>query len=131
MIPYGKMFSAGQVIIVYVDDEPGFFARVERVQPDRKKGWWQLTFLMLAIPLKSMSWVLDDEQMRGQPFTMNEVAMQIKQVEAPEEDYFRDAETKTAKDKEDLNGGNVISMFEEDQFSKFADIQMNGHNFFL
>ena len=114
MIPYGKMFSVGQVIIVYVDDEPGFFARVERVQPDRKKGWWQATFLMLAIPLKTTSWVLDDEQMRGQPFTMNGVAMQIKLVESTEEEYFRDAEKQTAENKKDKQSGNVFSMFDEE-----------------
>jgi len=114
MIPYGKMFSVGQVILVYIKEEPGFFARVERVQPDQKKGWWQMTFLVLAIPLKTMSWILDDEQMRGQTFTMNGVAMQIKQVEAPDEEYFSAAETKTAKDKPEDKSGNVISMFDEE-----------------
>jgi len=114
MIPYGKMFVEGQVVLVYVEEEPGFFARVEHVQPDQKKGWWQLTFLMLAVPLKTMSWILDEEQMRGQPFTMNGVSMQIKQVEAPEEAYFRESETKTAEEKKEKPGDNVFSMFDEE-----------------
>ncbi len=114
MIPYGKIFSVGQVVLVYIDDDPGFFARVERVQPDRKKGWWQMTFLMLAIPLKTMTWVLDDEQMRGQPFTMNGVAMQIKQVETPEAEHFRDTETRVAESEDESTDGNVVSMFDEE-----------------
>lgn len=114
MIPYGKIFSIGQVILVYVEEEPGFFARVERVQPDKKKGWWQLTFLVLTIPLKSMSWILDDEQMRGQSFTMNGVAMQIKQVEAPDEEYFPAQQTTIPKKQPGDKSGNVISMFDEE-----------------
>ncbi len=115
MIPYGKMFYTGEVILVYIDNEPGFFARVEEVKPDQKKGWWQISFLILAIPLKKMTWKLDDEQMRGQEFTMNSVPMQIKRVEAPEEEYFKtskegEEKKKPGKDK----GGNVISMFDEE-----------------
>jgi len=114
MIPYGKIFSVGQVILVYIEEEPGFFARVERVQQDQKKGWWQMTFLVLTVPLKTMSWILDDEQMRGQVFTMNGVAMQIKQVEAPDDEYFPAAEPTTAKDQPEDANGNVISMFDEE-----------------
>ena len=114
MIPYGKMFKVGQVILVYVEDEPGFFARVEQVTPDRKKGWWNLTFLMLTIPLKTMTWILDEEQMRGQPFTMNGVSMQIKNVDAPEDDYSQDRESQITGDKKDPSSGNVFSMFDEE-----------------
>ena len=73
-----------------------------------------MTFLMLAIPLKTMTWVLDDEQMRGQPFAMNGVAMQIKQVEAPEAEHFRDTETRIAENEDDPAAGNVVSMFDEE-----------------
>ena len=84
---------------------------------DQKKGWWQISFLILAIPLKTMTWILDDEQMRGQEFTMNSVPMQIKRVEAPAEEYAAAPEKESAspKKKQDKqDGGNVISMFDED-----------------
>ncbi|MBN1465485.1 hypothetical protein JXA02_06975 [candidate division KSB1 bacterium] len=114
MIPYGKMFRVGEVILVYIENEPVFFARVEKIEPDHKKNWWQMSFLILTVPLKSMTWILDDEQMRGQPFTMNSIPMQIKKVESPDAD-FRDPETRVAEESERKeSGGNIISMFEED-----------------
>ena len=115
MIPYGKMFSVGEVVLVYIDNEPSFFARIENIEPDRKKNWWQMSFLILSIPLKSMTWILDDEQMRGQPFTMNSVPMQIKKVEAPEAEHFRDQEKRVAEESEMKgDGGNIVSMFDEE-----------------
>lgn len=115
MIPYGKMFHTGEVILVYIDNEPAFFARVEKVVPDHKKNWWQMTFLILSIPLKTMTWILDDEQMRGQNFTMNAVPMQIKKVEAPEAEHFHEKQTRVAEESETKNeSGNVISMFDEE-----------------
>ncbi len=115
MIPYGKMFHVGEVILVYIDNEPGFFARIEKIVPDHKKSWWQMSFLILSIPLKTMTWILDDEQMRGQNFTMNGVPMQIKKVEAPESEHFRDSKTRVAEESEKKSdGGNIISMFDEE-----------------
>ena len=115
MILYGKMFYVGEVILVYIDNEPGFFARVESIEPDRKKNWWQMSFLILSVPLKTMTWILDDEQMRGQPFTMNSVPMQIKRVETPEAEHLRDEQKRTAaEDRVKGEGGNIISMFDEE-----------------
>ena len=140
MIPYGKMFYAGEVILVYVNEEPTFFARVEEVMPDQRKGWWNLTFTMLTIPLQRVTWILDDEQMRGQNFTMNGVPMQISRVEAPDairESVAEEAPTGTSSDSsletstepnpaadldtkesdDDIKSsgeGNVISLFDQD-----------------
>ncbi|RPI03330.1 MAG: hypothetical protein EHM72_01750 [Calditrichaeota bacterium] len=112
MIQYGDRFQVGEVIIIYVEDEPGFFARIEHIEPDRKKNWWQLNFLVLAIPLKTMSWILDDEQMRGQPFTMNGVSLQIKRVQAPEEEKPIEPSAKS-KTPPGENRDNVFSLFDE------------------
>ena len=84
MPPYGQMFQAGEVILVYLKNEPSFFARVEKIQQDRKKGWWQMSFLILSIPLKPMTWILDEDQVRGGEFTMGGTAMKIERVESPE-----------------------------------------------
>lgn len=116
MIPYGKKFTTGEVVLVYINDEPGFFARIENITADRKKGWWQMTFLMLTIPLKTMTWILDDEQMRGQTFTMNSIPMQIKKVEAPVEEKLLDINKFTEQHSEGKSegGGNIVSLFDED-----------------
>lgn len=110
MIPYGKMFQPGQVVLVHIEDQPGFFALIEGIEPDRKKGWWQMTFVVLALPLKRMTWVLDDEQLRGQAFTMNQVPIQIKQLELPEDE----PQPKIRKPQSPSPKGNVVSMFDEE-----------------
>ena len=63
-----------------------------------------------------MTWILDDEQMRGQTFTMNSIPMQIKKVEAPVEDKSLNINKLTEEQgKENIGGGNIVSMFEEEE----------------
>jgi hypothetical protein len=113
VIPYGKMFLPGEVILVHIDEEPGFFALIERIEPDRKKGWWKMVFLVLAIPIKRMTWILDEEQLRGQPFTMNKVPIQLLRLEAPDEDQPT-ASTNKRRPRPPAGDGNVISMFDQE-----------------
>jgi hypothetical protein len=105
-----EIFFQGEVILVYFHNEPAFFARVESVLPDRKKGWWKMTFLVLTVPLQKMTWILDDEQMRGADFTMGGNPVRIEGVEAPEEKI--DQGTETPKEE---NPGRVVSMFGEEE----------------
>ncbi len=111
MIPYGQMFKPGEVVLVHSDDEPAFFARVEKVAPDRKKGWWQLSLLILTIPLQKITWILDEDQMRGQTFTMNKILMHISRVESPDREEPRQ---KKQSQHRGYGKGNVISMFDDD-----------------
>ena len=108
---YEKKFQPLEVVLVFINEEPAFFARVENVKPDIKKKWWQLTLLMLTIPLKTIQWKLDDDQMRGHPFTMKSVPMQIRRVERPQEEYAPPShETKP----ENNSSSNVISLFDDE-----------------
>ena len=108
MIPYGKIFQQGEVLLVYMNDEPTFFTRVESINPDAKKGWWQLTLLILALPLKIMTWTLDSDQMRGQTFTLKGVPVEIRRVQAPAAGNF----TKSHDMNSRSSDNNVISMFD-------------------
>ena len=65
-----KAFTAGEVLLVHFQNTPAFFIRVEDISPDHKKGWWQMSFLTLTIPLKKITWILDEQQIRGADFTM-------------------------------------------------------------
>lgn len=107
MVPYGKMFQSGEVLLVYMNDEPIFFVRVESVEPDIKKGWWQLSLLILALPLKTITWKLDSDQMRGQIFTMKGVPVNIQRVKAPD----TEKESKSSN-LESSSNGNVVSLFD-------------------
>jgi len=114
MIPYGQMFKSGEVVLVHSEDEPAFFARIEKVAPDKKKGWWQLTLLILTIPLQKITWILDEDQMRGQTFTMNKIPMHISRVESPDQEESSQQSQKKESRKGRQGKGNVISMFDDD-----------------
>jgi hypothetical protein len=75
----------GDVVLVYVEHKPAFFARVERIDPDVKPKWWRVKFLILTLPLTVTTWIIDDEQIRGADFTMGGTPIRIEKVVAPEE----------------------------------------------
>jgi len=72
------------VILVYINNNPTFFARIEAISPDVKKGWWRVKLLILNIPLIVTTWILDNEQIRGDDFTMGGTPVRIEKVIAPE-----------------------------------------------
>jgi hypothetical protein len=65
------MAYAGDVVLIYNDEKPAFFARIDSIKPDIKKGWFVVQFLSLTIPLNSFSWILREEYIHGMPFTMD------------------------------------------------------------
>lgn len=71
------------VVLVYIDNNPTFFARIENISPDNKKGWWRVGLLILQIPLMVTTWILDNEQIRGADFTMGGTPIRIERVTAP------------------------------------------------
>ncbi len=117
MPPYGDMFRPGEVVLIYFRNEPAFFARVESILPDRKKGWWQLCFLALAVPVKKMTWILDDDQIRGADFTMNGEPIKIERVVAPADKApanLPDQDISSEKGSSE-GGARIVSMFGDDE----------------
>ena len=114
MPPYGDKFQVGEVVLIYFRNQPAIFARIEEIRPDKKKGWWQMTFLVLAIPLQKMTWILDDDQIRGSDFTMNGEPIRLERVAASEPFVPQAARTEKKQNKPKANGGTVISMFGEE-----------------
>ncbi|GAF94618.1 unnamed protein product, partial [marine sediment metagenome] len=64
------MTTIGDVVLIYFKDEPTFFARIESIEADIKKDWFIVEFLILAIPLRAVIWILREEYINGVPFTM-------------------------------------------------------------
>ena len=82
-----KAIIENDLILVYVEKKPAFFARVEKIYPDIKPGWWKIKILILQVPLKVTTWVLDNEQVRGAEFTMSGTPVRIEKIKVPEENY--------------------------------------------
>lgn len=73
------------IVLIYFEDSPLCFARVESILPDSKPGWYHLKLLMLQVPLHVVTWILRDSYVNGEPFTMNGKKMRLERVECPEE----------------------------------------------
>ena len=107
---YADMFKPGEVLLIHLNEQPAFFARVESIKPDRKKGWWQMTMLLLVLPMQKITWILDNDQLHGADFTMNKNPVRIERVEAPKEDIPQ--ENKVKENKEEQKGtGRIVSLF--------------------
>ena len=81
-----QAFIENDLILVNVHGKPGFFGRVEKIVPYMKKKWWQITLLILQVPVHKVTWTLDDNQIRGQEFTMGGVPIRMEIVTIPEDE---------------------------------------------
>ena len=75
------MRCEGDVVLVYYQEHPGVFARIESIEPDMRKGWYHVTLLLLTIPVQPVTWILRDSYIDGAPFTMGGKSMRLENVE--------------------------------------------------
>jgi len=75
----------GDLALVHVENKPAFFTRIEGVDPDHRRGWWRVKLLVLNLPLKVVTWILDNDQIRGADFTMGGVPVRLERIVAPSE----------------------------------------------
>jgi len=75
--------SISDLVIVYIENKPSFFARIEDIRPDVKPGWWQVTLLVLTIPPQVFTWILEESQINGEPFTMGGTPVFMEKVDSP------------------------------------------------
>ena len=79
------MATINDLVLIHVDNKPGFYARVEDIVPDVKPGWWQVTLLVLTFPLQVFTWILDDLQLEGADFTMGGTPLRLEDLVSPVE----------------------------------------------
>jgi hypothetical protein len=106
------MADINDIVLIHLEDKPISFARIERIDPDIKPGWFKIKFFLLQIPLQSVVWILRAAYINGTEFTMSGKRMRIEQVVCPEEDALpADESPKTKLDKESRAGdAKVIDM---------------------
>ncbi|HYA43843.1 MAG TPA: hypothetical protein VEF34_21285 [Syntrophobacteraceae bacterium] len=80
------MTKVGDVVLVYMDNNPAFFARVEQICDDVKPDWFQVKLLVLQVPLLTVTWILREAYYNGREFTMAGRPVRIEKVGAPAEE---------------------------------------------
>ncbi|MBW1715551.1 MAG: hypothetical protein JRJ77_06935 [Deltaproteobacteria bacterium] len=103
------MATIGDVVLIYFKDEPTFFARIESIEPDTKKDWLIVQLLILAIPLRNVTWILREEYINGAPFTMEGNPVRIEAVNPlPSKSDSEDIKKKASQKERAQQGGKVI-----------------------
>lgn len=98
------MAQENDVVLIYLEDQPLTFARIEEILPDHKKNWYHVKLLMLQLPLHAVTWILKDLYIDGGEFTMNGQRMRLERVvcpELPEEEPEGDAPPEKEPEKEE------------------------------
>jgi hypothetical protein len=80
------MTGPNDLVLIYLENQPVFFARIENIVPDRKPGWVRMNFLILQVPVSLGEWILLPEYIQGEEFTMGGKKVRIEKVEIPRED---------------------------------------------
>ena len=101
------MANENDVILIYLEDKPLSFARIEKISPDIKKDWYHVKLLMLQVPLQVATWILRDIYIQGQEFTMGGKKIRLEPVVCPKEP---DPSGEKQKKSQTPDAGKVISL---------------------
>lgn len=79
------MTTENDIVLIYFEDNPMTFARIEEIQADHKPDWYHVKLLMLQVPLQVVTWILRTAYIDGTEFTMNGNRMRLERVTCPED----------------------------------------------
>ncbi|TGU74164.1 hypothetical protein E4633_01460 [Geomonas terrae] len=101
--------TINDIVLAHIEDKPAFYARIEDIVQDVKPGWWQVKLLVLTVPLQVYTWILDESQVNGAPFTMSGTPIMLEKIVSPEPpEKPLDPVEKGGGEKK----GNVVSLFD-------------------
>jgi hypothetical protein len=108
------MATTHDIVLIHVDNKPGFYARIEDLTADAKPGWWQVRLMVFTFPLQIFTWILDESQLDGASFTMGGTPIRMEQVISPveQERIKREQDEKEERERSRLHSCNpkVISL---------------------
>jgi hypothetical protein len=108
------MTSEGDLVLVYIENQPAFFARIESIFADVKPQWFQVKMLVLQVPVAVVTWILREPYINGEEFTMGGRPIRMEKVIAPVEETEDDGRSGVSEDlrnspqeDESIRGGEV------------------------
>jgi hypothetical protein len=104
------MARENDVVLIYFEEQPLAFARIEAITPDHKPGWYHTKLLLLQLPLQSVTWILRDVYIDGEAFTMGGKRMRLEPVVCPAESQEEAPQQPEKMEKASADNGKVISL---------------------
>jgi len=92
------------LVSINIENQPAFFARIEDIVPDKKPGWWKVSLLVLTNPLQIFTWILEESQINGAPFTMGGTPIMLEKVVSPLEQVGGGLSKFAEKDTVEVSG---------------------------
>jgi len=77
------MADIGDLVLVHIEQNPAFFARIEGITADGKPSWYQVRLMVLAVPSFEITWILREAYINGETFTMEGKPMRIEKLPPP------------------------------------------------
>ncbi len=77
------MSAENDLVLIYFEDKPLSFARIESIEPDHKPDWYHVRLLLLQVPVQIVTWILRSAYIEGAEFTMNGKRMRLEKVKPP------------------------------------------------
>ena len=77
------MVKENDIVLIYFEEKPLSFARIEEIFPDIKANWYHVRLLVLQIPLKQVTWILKNEYIEGEEFTMDGKKVRLELIVCP------------------------------------------------
>jgi hypothetical protein len=91
------MNHEGDLVLIFYQEIPTVYARIESIEPDMKKDWYQVGLLLLTIPAQTVTWILREEYITGTSFTMGGQSMRLEEVKRVSQSPEREDTGKPAK----------------------------------
>lgn len=102
----------GDVLLIYQAGQPMAYARVEEITADVKPQWWQISLTILGVPPQELTWILREEYIDGQEFTMSGESIRLEAMAPPRALAGPEAQDEDAAEEESegKSKGKVVSL---------------------
>ena len=70
----------GDLVLIQSDSHPAGFARIEAIRPHDLEGWYHCDLLLLAVPPRPITWILERAQIDGADFTMSDQPIRLERL---------------------------------------------------
>jgi uncharacterized ferritin-like protein (DUF455 family) len=64
------MSTINDLVLVHLGHKPAFYARINDINLDVKRGWYQVELQMLCLPSQTLVWIMEETHLQGEEFTM-------------------------------------------------------------
>ena len=104
------MTGENDIVLIHYEGKPLAFARIEDITEDYKPGWNHVQLLLLQVPLQTVTWILRNAYIDGDPFTMDGTKVRFEKIICPEDPAEKVPDAEAATESNPAPGTKVISL---------------------